>query len=209
MLESVCSLTSAALKKPLCWGTCPSLRLKRFTHMCYLTLTHLHPLLCYLLYYAYTHWGFYQAKVFFTGDRLVKKRPLDATHSKQGFLTLGSRLPWTKLQYQLGKIPKSFWKGDIGFFLTFATGLGSLHLLCLLFNYISPSAEKFWNANPNECGIGPNPSQHSTKTNFWKWMSRSKIPKLRGHLIQNLKEKHSVYWGKSNKFCAIWQASHS
>lgn len=31
-------------------------------------------------------------------------------------------------------------------------------------------------------------------------MSSSKMAKLRGHLIQSLKKKHRVYWGKSNKF---------
>lgn len=63
--------------------------------------------------------------------------------SKQDFLTLGSQLPWKELQYQAGEVPQSFWKGEIGFFLTFAIGLENLRLLCLLFNYISSSAEKF------------------------------------------------------------------
>lgn len=105
MPESVYSLTSAALKKPLCWGTCPSLRLKRFTHVCYLTRTHIHPLLCYLLYYAYTHWGFYQAKVFFTGDRPVKKKTTGCSPFKAGF-------PYFGKSASLDEAAISTWEGS-------------------------------------------------------------------------------------------------
>lgn len=93
ILESIYSLTPVALRKPLCGGTCVSLRLQGFTawpDTCVLSDTHAPPTPAFVSYYAYTSWGFCQVKsLLYWGETTLIKRPLDTAHFKARFSFFG------------------------------------------------------------------------------------------------------------------------